>query len=93
MHASPLIALLAWLAGGMLSLGLVLAFVRLVLGPSLADRVVAMDALATMAVGALVIVSIATRQAVLLDIALAIALIVFLGTIALAMAIERGFFK
>jgi multicomponent Na+:H+ antiporter subunit F len=82
-----------WVAGVILSLGMVFCFIRLVLGPSLADRVVAVDALATMAIGALVLVSIAAGSPVLLDIALAIALIVFLGTIAMAMTIERGLFK
>jgi multicomponent Na+:H+ antiporter subunit F len=70
-----------------------LSFVRLVRGPTLADRVVAMDALATMAIGALVIVAIVSGVVLLLDIALAIALVVFLGTIAMAMTIERGIFK
>lgn len=93
MELTPLLAFCAWTAGAFLSAGLIFAFVRLVLGPSLADRVVAVDALATMAIGALVVVAIVTRQSVLLDIALAIALIVFLGTIAMAMTIERGLFK
>jgi multicomponent Na+:H+ antiporter subunit F len=93
MENSPVLVFCAWVAGGLLSLGLVFAFIRLVLGPSLADRVVAVDALATMAIGALVVVSIVARAPVLLDIALAIALIVFLGTIAMAMTIERGLFK
>lgn len=93
MEISPVLMSIVWLAGVLLSLGMILAFIRLVLGPSLADRVVAVDALATMAIGALVLVSIAAGSPVLLDIALAIALIVFLGTIALAMTIERGVFK
>ena len=83
----------AWLAGAILAAGMFFAFVRLAKGPSLADRVVAMDALATMAIGALVIVSVVTGQALLLDIALAMALVVFIGTIAVAMTIERGIFK
>lgn len=93
MEHAPVLIFCAWAAGGLLSLGLIFAFIRLVLGPSLADRVVAVDALATMAIGALVVVSIVARAPVLLDIALAIALIVFLGTIAMAMTIERGLFK
>jgi multicomponent Na+:H+ antiporter subunit F len=72
---------------------MVMAFVRLVIGPTLADRVVAVDVLATMAIGALVMIAIITGTALLLDIALAIALVVFLGTIAMAMTIERGIFK
>jgi len=54
---------------------------------------VAMDALATMIIGALVLIAIITGTALLLDIALAIALVVFLGTIAMATTIERGIFK
>lgn len=90
---TPLLVNIAWIAGGALAVGMLLSFVRLVLGPTLADRVVAVDALATMAVGALVLVAVITGQGLLLDIALAIALVVFLGTIAMAMTIEKGIFK
>ncbi len=80
----------AWLASAVLTIGMVLAFIRLILGPSLPDRVLAFDAMAIMAVGALVLVSIATDVPILLDVALALALITFLGTVALAMSIEKG---
>jgi multicomponent Na+:H+ antiporter subunit F len=92
-HDSPLLVAAVWSAGLILGLGMLLAFGRLVRGPSLPDRVVAADVLATMMIGALVVAAITTSQSFLLDIALAIALVVFLGTIALAMAIERGYFK
>lgn len=88
--------LMTWVFGGaglILSLGMALAFIRMVVGPTLADRVVAVDAMATMAIGALVLVAMHTNTPLLLDIALAIALVVFLGTIAMAMTIERGIFK
>jgi multicomponent Na+:H+ antiporter subunit F len=93
MEMTPLLVNIAWIAGGALAVGMLLSFIRLVLGPTLADRVVAVDALATMAVGALVLVAVITGQGLLLDIALAIALVVFLGTIAMAMTIEKGIFK
>ena len=93
MEMTPLLINVAWLAGAVLAAGMVLSFIRLVQGPTLADRVVAVDALATMAVGALVLIAVVTGQGLLLDIALAIALVVFLGTIAMAMTIERGIFK
>ena len=83
----------AWGAGGLLAAGMVLTFLLIALGPTLADRVVAVDVLATMIIGALVVVALATGTSLLLDIALAIALIVFLGTVAMAMTIERGIFK
>jgi multicomponent Na+:H+ antiporter subunit F len=90
---SPLLAATVWAAGLTLGIGMLLALGRLVKGPSLPDRVVAADVLATMMIGALVVAAITTSQSLLLDIALAIALVVFLGTVALAMAIERGYFK
>lgn len=93
MESSPVFIAVAWGAGIVLAFGMVAAFVRLVLGPSLADRVVAVDTLAVMAIGALVLVSVAEGQPVLLDIALAIALVMFIGTVAMAMTIERGIFK
>ncbi|MGA0094097.1 MAG: monovalent cation/H+ antiporter complex subunit F, partial [Chthoniobacterales bacterium] len=93
MEMTPLLVNVAWIAGAVLAAGMLLSFVRLVQGPTLADRVVAADALATMAIGALVIIAVITGQGLLLDIALAIALVVFLGTIAMAMTIERGIFK
>lgn len=83
----------AWLAGLLLSVGLVFAFLRLVKGPTLPDRVVALDAIATMAIGALVLIAIATGQSLLLDVALAVALITFLGTVALAISLEKGIQK
>jgi multicomponent Na+:H+ antiporter subunit F len=93
MEITPLLVNVAWIAGAVLAAGMVLSFIRLVQGPTLADRVVAVDALATMAIGALVLIAVITGQGLLLDIALAIALVVFLGTIAMAMTIERGIFK
>jgi multicomponent Na+:H+ antiporter subunit F len=92
-EVNPWIAWAAWGAGGLLAAGMVLTFLRIVLGPTLADRVVAVDVLATMVIGALAVVALATGTPLLLDIALAIALIVFLGTVAMAMSIERGIFK
>ena len=93
METSTALITAAWVAGAILSVGMIFAFIRVVAGPTLADRVVAMDALATMIIGALVLVSIITGTAMLLDIALTIALVVFLGTIAMATTIERGIFK
>ena len=90
---TPLLMTIVWAAGAVLAAGMVMSFIRLVIGPTLADRVVAIDVLATMTIGALVLIAIISGTALLLDIALAIALVVFLGTIAMATTIERGIFK
>ena len=72
-----------------LALAVLLAFARLVHGPSLPDRVVAMDLLAALGIAMIVVYAIATDQAVFLDVALVLALISFLGTVAFAFYIDQ----
>jgi multicomponent Na+:H+ antiporter subunit F len=74
----------------LLSLAIFLAFSRLARGPSLADRVVALDLVTSLVVGVIAIYSVATSEPVFLDIALVLALITFLGTVAFARFIEKG---
>lgn len=74
---------------GMLCLAIFLAFVRLVRGPSLPDRVVALDLIAILAVGIIAAYDVATRQTVFLDVAIVLALISFLGTVAFARYLEE----
>ncbi|MFH1907603.1 MAG: cation:proton antiporter [Chloroflexota bacterium] len=75
---------------GLLSIALGIAFIRLVRGPSLPDRVVALDLMATLAVGYMAVYAVATGQAMFLDVAVVLALIAFLGTVAFARFIEKG---
>lgn len=67
----------------------VLAFISLARGPSLPDRVVALDLMTTVGISIIAIYAIATDQPVVLDVATVVALISFLGTIAFAYYIER----
>ena len=67
-----------------------LAFVRLVRGPSLPARVVALDMMGSLAVGIIAVYAVATGQPILLDVAIILALIGFLGTVAFAYYIEKG---
>jgi multicomponent Na+:H+ antiporter subunit F len=73
----------------MLGLGLALAFIRLVSGPSLPDRVIALDLMAALVVAMICTYAIGNNQRVFLDVAISLALIAFLGTIAFAQYIER----
>ena len=66
-----------------------LAFVRVVRGPSLPDRVVALDLFAVIAAGFLLTYAIQFNQEVFLDVAIVQSLIAFLGTVAFALYIER----
>ena len=74
---------------GMAGVAMFLAFARLVLGPSLPDRVVALDLIGLIAVGIIAAYDILTRQPVLLDAAIVVALVSFLGTVAFARYVER----
>lgn len=74
----------------LLSLAMVLAFIRLVRGPSLPDRVVALDLIATLAMGMIAVYAMARNQPVLLDVAIVLALLSFLGTVAFARYLERS---
>lgn len=81
---------LAWLASfAMLSAAVVLAVIRLARGPTTPDRVVAVDLLSTIVVGFVAVYTVPTRQALFLRPAAALALLSFLGTVALARYCER----
>jgi multicomponent Na+:H+ antiporter subunit F len=77
------------LASVMLALSVVLAFIRLLRGPSLPDRVVAFDLMTSVAVGITVVYSMATQEMVFLDVAIVLALISFLGSVAFARYLEH----
>lgn len=74
---------------GVLALAAVVGFVRLLRGPSLPDRVIAFDLLATVGVGISAVYSMAHNQPVFLDVAVVLALISFVGTVAFARYIEK----
>lgn len=67
-----------------LTLALLLALVRIVIGPTLADRVLALDLLTVVAMGFVGAIAVRTGLTLYLDIAIALALLGFLATIALA---------
>lgn len=73
-----------------LTVGLLIAVVRLVKGPTLPDRVVAMDLIGVLVVGIIVVVAAVTGVSAMLDAAIVIALIGFVGTVAYATYVERG---
>jgi multicomponent Na+:H+ antiporter subunit F len=69
---------------------LFVAFCRLIRGPSLPDRVVALDLIAAIAVATNAVYAIITDKPILLDVAIVFALIGFLGTVAFARYLEKG---
>jgi multicomponent Na+:H+ antiporter subunit F len=73
----------------MMSLAALMVFIRLVRGPDLPDRVVALDLLTNIGIGIIAAYAIATDTGALIDVAIILALIAFLGTIAFAYFIEQ----
>ncbi len=64
---------------------------RAALGPTAPDRVVAIDALVALMVGALVLLGVHYRASIYLDVALVYVFIAFFGTLAIAKYLEgRG---
>lgn len=85
---TPLLALAIDIGYALLTLALLLAFVRLVRGPTLPDRVVALDLTGMLAIAVIALRVIDSRRTLYLDAALALALVAFLGTVAFARFVE-----
>lgn len=77
-----------WLLN-VLSIAILLAFVRLILGPNIPDRLVALDLLTTMGVGMAALYAVAVDQPVYLDVAIVLALVAFLGTVTFSRYVEK----
>jgi multicomponent Na+:H+ antiporter subunit F len=72
-----------------LSISGFLVFIRFIIGPSLSDRVIALDLLITIGIGIIAIYSIVNDKPTFLDIAMILALIAFLGTVAFSYYLEK----
>lgn len=73
----------------MVMLSLAITFVRLAKGPTLGDRVVALDMMTVSIIAVCGVVAVATGVYAMLDVALVLALVGFLATVALARYAER----
>jgi multicomponent Na+:H+ antiporter subunit F len=77
-------------AAGLLSVAGLIAVFRVLGGPTLPDRVVALDLIGVIVVCFAVVSAAATGSAWFLDVAIVVALVSFVGTIAYAKYIERA---
>jgi len=71
--------------------GIFLSFIRLIKGPTIADRAVALDVMTIIAISIIVYIAAITGRIIYLDVALVYGLISFLGVVAIARYLERGF--
>ncbi len=70
-------------------LGVFGAFIRLVKGPSLPDRIVALDMMTVLIVAFCALYALRSDEAAYVDVAIVLALVGFLATVALARFVER----
>lgn len=68
----------------LLAVAMLLAVIRVLRGPTLADRILGLDLATTLAVGLIAVFAVTVRQWLYLDIAIALALVGFVATAAFA---------
>lgn len=72
-----------------IGLSILIIFLRLVLGPSIEDRIVALDLLSANAIAFIAVYSIQKNTTTFLDVGIILALLAFLGTVAFAFYLGR----
>jgi multicomponent Na+:H+ antiporter subunit F len=79
------------LAFVLIFLGIVFGIIRLVIGPDTVDRVVAVDLLTIIAIAVIALLAHIANRYIYLDVALVYGLLSFLGVLAVARYLEKGF--
>ncbi|MFG0335878.1 MAG: monovalent cation/H+ antiporter complex subunit F [Maioricimonas sp. JB049] len=87
--AAGMVPLTAEISLTVLVVAIGLAVFRLIKGPSLPDRVVALDLIATLLVGLIAVSAVETRDLTFLPVAMVVALFNFIGTIGYAWYLQR----
>ncbi len=85
----PTIVLL--IAFSLLLAALVLAFARLLKGPSINDRIAAMDLIASVVMGFVLVYSILINKSIYFDIPVIVSLISFIGTVAISTYLKNRY--
>ena len=73
-----------------LSISLLLGMYRLIIGPSLPDRVVALDLIAYIVIAFIATYTLSTNRSDFLDAGIVVALVAFLGTVAFARYVQQA---
>ena len=84
MSASEILSWSTTIALAVVSLSFLLTVLRVLLGPTLPDRVLGLDMLVSLAIGFMALFAIRTGYALYIDIAIALGLVGFLATVAFA---------
>ena len=73
-----------------IGISIVFCFLRMLKGPTAADRAVALDTVTTVTVAFLVILGYVFERYVYLDVSLVYAVLMFVGSVAIARFLEKG---
>ncbi|MFQ5598227.1 MAG: monovalent cation/H+ antiporter complex subunit F [Nitrospiria bacterium] len=73
-----------------LTLALAFCFYRLITGPTLPDRVVAMDTITTVIIALIAVYCIQERNAIFYDAILVLSILGFVGTVSMAKFLAKG---
>ncbi|AEI94573.1 MULTISPECIES: K+/H+ antiporter subunit F [Roseobacter] len=88
--ALELIQMTLYLGFAVLAISQLMAMVRLVIGPSTGDRILALDTMVMNAIGLIVLLGITQGTSVYFEVTLIIAMLGFVSTVALARFVLRG---
>ncbi|RKD73451.1 MULTISPECIES: Na(+)/H(+) antiporter subunit F1 [Sinobaca] len=73
-----------------LSVSILVGLYRIIIGPSMPDRVIALDAIGINLIAMVAVLSVTFRTSAYLEIILLMGIIAFIGTVAFSKYIERG---
>lgn len=89
MTATAFLDLTSWIAGTVVLLAVLACVFRVVRGPSLADRILGLELMTTLGVCLIGIVAVRAGLTVYLDVAIGLALVGFLATVAFSRFLQR----
>lgn len=78
------------LIGAALLIFMIFSLIRAALGPTIPDRVVALDTINTLVIAAMIVLGVAYKEIVYIDVAIVYAILSFIGTLYIAKYLEGG---
>jgi multicomponent K+:H+ antiporter subunit F len=88
--ATNLMNIALWVSFGAVALAQVMAMIRLMIGPTIGDRILALDTMVVNAIGLIVLLGIAQGTTIYFEVTLIIAMLGFVSTVAYARFVLRG---
>jgi multicomponent Na+:H+ antiporter subunit F len=74
----------------MLFISIAIAMVRVLLGPTIPDRVVGLDTINTLVIAGMILFGVATEEVIYIDVAIVYALLSYITTLFIAKYLEGG---